>query len=74
MAAVSKNYYDVLQWVYKVIYSCETMTQAIKCINLINSFKDKYPSKKFGDAIHVDHEILRNICYDRISSLGNESK
>lgn len=42
MAAASKSYFDVLEWMKKVIQSCKTLDQASSARRLLTFFRMKY--------------------------------
>lgn len=43
MAAISNNKYDVLVWMNKLLFSCDTIDQVFSIKKLINNYKNIYP-------------------------------
>jgi len=74
MAAVSRNYFDVLQWLYKVSDSCVTFQQVIAAKRMIRIFIKKFPYEKWGDAIYIDHEVLLDHNNRKFTEIGNNLK
>ena len=69
MSANSKNWYDIQQWIYKVINSCETISQLLSAKKLVGLFEKQYPYKEFGDFEYIEYQCLINwwyVKYDQI--------
>ena len=74
MAANSKNYYDVLQWIYKVLYSCETFDQVRTTQKLTRAFKKQFPYKEVWDNIYMDQTVLDEICLNHMKEKISHEK
>lgn len=59
MAAASKNYFDVLEWMKKVIQSCKTIDQASSARRLLTLFRRKY--RKDRQYKRSDYEELESL-------------
>jgi hypothetical protein len=62
MAANSKHWADVLQWLYKIIDSCTTIHHILAAKRLCRLYIKKYPYKKWGDKMSITHEVLIGYC------------
>ena len=58
MAAVSKHWADVNNWLYKVIDSCTTPMQLISTKHLIRLYEKMYPAKDPYDSMWVTHQLI----------------
>ena len=72
MAANSKHYGDVREWLYKVIDSCTTLQQALSAKRLVRLYTEQYPYKEWGDAMYIDHECLLEWCDVKFTEIGNK--
>lgn len=62
MAATSKHWADVKEWVYTVIDSCVTIRQVLSAKRLVRLYVKKYPHKKWGDTQHILNECMIDYC------------
>jgi hypothetical protein len=69
MAANSKHYADVAEWLYKVIDSCVTVTQALSAKRLVRLYTKIYPSEGLFDPMEITHLSLLDWCDMKINSL-----
>jgi len=77
MAAVSKHWADVNDWLYKVIDSCTTHVQVINAKKLIRLYEKNYSGKKEeyyptsapGDPMFVTHALLINYCNAKFNKI-----
>ena len=51
MAAKSNNKYDVFDWIKKIIDSCETSKQLVRCIPLMKCFNTMYKDSGLYDEL-----------------------
>lgn len=58
MAANSKHWADVRNWLVDIIRSCETRDHWFTTRRLLDLYKDKYPSKGDYDSMYLIHEGL----------------
>jgi len=74
MAAISRNYFDILQWLYNITDSCVTFQQVIAAKKMIRQFTKKFPYKEWGDSIWIDHEVLLDFNDRKFTEIGNQLK
>jgi len=60
MAALSNHYGDINVWIEKIIDSCDSHTQELTIINLINQFNKKLLSDSTMD-YKIGREIIRRL-------------
>lgn len=64
MAATSKHYGDVSNWILKVIESCETQSQEIAARKLVQLFQEQYS--------YLDYPVYRDLCRGLRDKLDNK--
>jgi len=72
MASVSKHKLDIEAWLYKVIYSCTTIQQALSAKRLCRLYEKRFPSKEFGDTQYITNKVLIEICDHQFSKVAKE--
>ena len=73
MAANSKHWADVLEWLYKIIDSCVTVQQILATKRLVRLYIEKYPYEKWENTKYIAGECLMDYCDTKLSSLSRES-
>jgi len=74
MAANSKHWADVREWLYKVINSCATFQQVIAAKRLVRLYIKKHPYKEWGDDQYINNECLIDWCDRKFTDIGNKLK
>jgi hypothetical protein len=64
MAATSKHYGDVSNWILKVIESCETQSQEIAARKLVQLFQEQYSD--------LAYPVYRDLCRGLRDKLDNK--
>lgn len=67
MAANSKSYFDVFQWMKKVIQSCNTLDQASSARRLLVLFRTKY--QKDFQYKRSDYDELESLWSNKLATL-----
>ena len=74
MAANSRHWADVREWIYKVIDSFTTISQLLSAKKLIRRYEKQYPCKEIYDYMYNEHQCLLNWWNIKFENLVKEQK
>lgn len=72
MAAKSRHWADVNNWLYEVINSCITPMQLLTAKKLVRLYEKMYPAKNPYDCMWATHDLLIQHCDARFNKILKE--